>query len=396
MKKIIYMITGVAICLFLGCRLDRLEVDCGEHKTFERKYNISSNFAAYDIAETTDGGYVMCGEVYHTNDLDIFLMKIDKSGEIIFFETERKETTNEICHSIVTTPDKGFLVCGSAENKAYFAKYNFEGKRLGDERVELFNCSSCESINKSGNEYVFAGTASNPEIKNSYVGTLNLQGQTPTLITHYLPNPRSDTERVQEVILSRGAYTVVGYSYNTPGNAAGAAMHFYRLNENLQIIPNTEKLYHLGTQQDIAKGVAETEDGNYLIVGNLHTENGGRNIFVVKANPNGEILNQYEYGGSLNEGGYSITQAHQSSQYMILGEQERSETDRSNDIYLAKIKSDGSIIWEKTFGDAGINESGLQVIPTECNGYIVTGYSENIGGERQVYTIKIDANGNVF
>lgn len=396
MKKIICLIIGIAICLGWGCRLDRLEVDCGEHQTFERKYNTANNFVAYDIKETRDGGYVICGGVHHPNDQDIFLMKIDKKGEILFFETERREATNEVCHSIVTTPDKGFLICGLLENKTYFAKYNFEGKRLGDERIELFDSSTCSCITKSGNNYVFSGRAGNPQIKNSYVGTLNLQGQTPTIITHYLPNPRSDSEHAIAVIPSKGGYTVVGHSYNTPGNEIGTAMHFYRLNENLQLIPNTEKLYHLGTQQDVAHGVVETNDGNYLITGNLHSVNQGVNAFVLKVNPNGEILNEYQYGGSISDGGQAITQAHESGQYLITGYSQSFNTGIDEDIYLIKIKNDGTIIWEKTFGEGGINERGHHIIRTECNGYILTGYTENISGERQVYTIKVDADGNVF
>lgn len=387
---------GFAVCLNWSCRLDKLEVDCGEHETFEKKYNAASDFVAYDIKETTDGGFVICGGVHYTSDQDIFLMKINKAGEVVFFEAERREATNEVCNSVVVTPDRGFLVCGSLEDKAYFAKYNFEGKRLGDERVELFDSSGCSCITKSGNEYVYSGRAGNPQIKNSYVGTLNLDGQTPRVITHYLPNPRSDSENALAVIPSKGAYTVVGHSYNTPGSSVGTAMHFYRLNENLQIIPNTEKLYHLGTQQDIAQGVIETADGNYLIIGNFHTIDAGENIFVIKANSNGDILNQYEYGGNLNEGGRAIVQAHESDQYLIVGYSKSFSTNGSEDVYLAKIKSDGSIVWEKTFGEGGINERGHQVIRTECEGYILTGYAEKINGERQVYTIKLDANGNVL
>lgn len=394
MKKLTYTIIGFAICLNWSCRLDRLEVDCGEHQTFEKKYNAANDFVAYDIKETTDGGFVICGGVYHPGDQDIFLMKVDKEGEVLFFETERREATNEVCNSVVVTPDKGFLVCGLLENKTYFAKYNFEGKRLGDERVELFDSSTCSCITKSGNEYVYSGRAGNPQIKNSYVGTLNLDGQTPRVITHYLPNPRSDSEHALAVIPSKGAYTVVGHSYNTPGSQVGTAMHFYRLNENLQIIPNTEKLYHLGTQQDIAQSLVETEHGDYFIVGNLHSEDAGQNIFVVRANSNGEILNQYEYGENLDAAGRDIVQAHESGQYVITGYLGNFGAD--SDLYLAKIKSDGSIVWEKTFGEGGINERGHQVIRTECEGYIVTGYAEKISGERQVYTIKVDADGNVL
>jgi len=178
MKKITYFIIGLSVLLNSACRLDKLDVDCLEHATFDRKYTNAHNFTPYDIKETTDGRYIICGSVNYDSDKDIFLMKVDKEGEVLFFESERKTSTDEICNSITVTEDRGFLMCGEVENKAYFAKYSFEGKLLDDTRVELFDVSDCLCLTESGvNEYAFAGRAGNPSVSNSYVGTLSLQGQ---------------------------------------------------------------------------------------------------------------------------------------------------------------------------------------------------------------------------
>ncbi len=396
MKKIIYFCIGLSVLLNTACRLDKLDINCLEHATFERNYDNALDFTPFDIKETTDGRYIICGSVNHDSDKDIFLMKVDKEGEVLFFESERKASTDEVCNSITVTEDRGFLICGAVENKAYFAKYNFEGKPLGDTRVELFDESDCSCLNEFGeNEYVFSGRAGNPLTNNSYVGTLNMQGQTPNIITHYLPNPRDGGENALSAIASKGAYVVVGHSNNSPEQNIGTAVHFYRLNENLQLIPNTERFYHLGTQQDIALGVLETTDGNYMLAGKLHVPDAGNDIFMLKVNGNGEILQRNEYGGNRNDHVESMIYAHEEGQYIIVGHSASRSTDGSEDIYIAKIQENGTLIWEKTFGEAGIKERAHAVVRTECEGYIVTGFAEKNDGSKQTLIIKINANGDV-
>lgn len=396
MKKIIYVIIGLSVLLNGACRLDKLDIDCLEHATFDRKYTDVHSFTPNDIKETTDGRYIICGTVNYDSDKDIFLMKVDKEGEVLFFESERKTSTDEICNSITVTEDRGFLICGKVEGKAYFAKYSFEGISLDDTRVELFDESDCLCLTESGaNKYAFSGRAGNPLVSNSYVGTLNLQGQKPNVITHYLPNPRDGGENALSVIPSKGGYVAVGHSYNSPLPDIGTAVHFYRLDENLAIIPNTEKFYHLGTQQDIALGVLEAADGNYMVTGKLHVPDAGNDIFMLKVNSDGEILQRNEYGGSRSDHVDGMIYAHEQGQYILVGYSSSRSADGSEDMYLAKIKEDGTLVWERTFGETGINERAHAVIRTECDGYIITGFAEKNDGSREARAIKVNANGNV-
>ncbi len=397
MKKIIYCIIGLSLLLNSACRLDKLDVDCLEHATFDRKYTNAHNFAPYDIKETTDGRYIICGVVDYDTDQDIFLMKVDKEGEVLFFESERKPSTNEICNSITVTQDRGFLMCGKVEGKAYFGKYNFEGKLLDDTSVDLFSESECLCMTESGEtEYVFSGHAVNPQTNNSYVGTLSLQGQSPVVITHYLPNPREGAENAISVIPSKGGYTAVGHSNNAPQTGVGTAVHFYRLNENLQIVPNTEKFYHLGTQQDVALEVLEASDGvNYMVAGKLHIPYVGNDIFLLKVNPNGEIIQRHEYGGNRNDHVDGMIYAHEAGQYVMVGYSASQSADGSEDMYLAKMQENGTVVWERTFGETGVNERAHTVIPTECGGYIMAGFAQKVDGSRETRIVKVDSNGNV-
>jgi len=161
------------------------------------------------------------------------------------------------------------------------------------------------------------------------------------------------------------------------------------------MVPNTEKFYHLGTQQDIALEVLETTDGNYMVAGKLHVLDSGNDIFMLKVNPNGEILQRTEYGGNRNDHVDGMIYAHEEGHYIMVGYSASLSADGSEDIYMAKIKDDGTVVWERTFGQTGVHERAHAVIRTECGGYIMTGFAKKNDETRDVCIIKVDANGNV-
>jgi len=109
-------------------------------------------------------------------------------------------------------------------------------------------------------------------------------------------------------------------------------------------------------------------------------------------NNKGEILKQYDYGGTKEDIAWSIIHAHQSGQYIIVGHS-ASFGDSSDDVYVSKINQNGTVVWQKTFGQSGVNERGYAVLPTDDCGYIIAGQSTR-NGLSQLYIVKIDENGN--
>ena len=104
-----------------------------------------------------------------------------------------------------------------------------------------------------------------------------------------------------------------------------------------------------GPANDGGQSVQQTRDGGYIITGYTESKgNGGRDVYLIKTNANGEIVN-----------------------------------------------TNGDIVFEKTFGETA-NDEGYSVQQTQDGGYIITGYTESTGeGGRDVYLIKTNANGEV-
>jgi hypothetical protein len=97
-----------------------------------------------------------------------------------------------------------------------------------------------------------------------------------------------------------------------------------------------------------------------------------------------------EWGGSLiqtSDGGYAIA-----GSYGFVGYKEEVY---AGVVYLVKLDANGNLQWTKTIGGEK-TEGGLSLIQTSDGGYVIAGYTYSFGaGERDVYVVKLDANGNL-
>jgi len=395
MKKTIFIITGLFILLQWACRLEELHLCDPDFDTFERLYNHEAEILSVgDMVATPDGDFVICGDI----DDDVFLLKIDKAGNTVFFERDLIPVTKETCKSIAMTPDNGFVTCGEQESRAYLAKYDELGKHQNQDTQPQIN-STCTCIAEANNgQYVISGSIfhQGSEQINTYVAPVVFNNTFPDITDGYLPVPaRAGIEGAEAVITVSGEYVVVGFSYNSgiPGN--GSVVHFYRLDNDFKLIEESEKfpLLETSTQQDdTAYDIVETPEGNYMIVGKLHNS-ANSDIFVIEVNKNGEILNQHNYERNAEDIALSIIEANQSGEYIIVG-YSSSFGDGSDDIYVSKINQNGTLIWEKTFGQPDVDERASAVLRSEDCGYIIAGQSTENGLHRP-YVVKINEKGNV-
>jgi len=121
---------------------------------------------------------------------------------------------------------------------------------------------------------------------------------------------------------------------------------------------------------------------------------GSNDFWVLKLTAAGAIDWQYAYGTSGDEQARSVTEV--SDGYVVAG-YSPSRTGTSNDAWLIKLATDGSVTWEKTYGKASYDGRAYAVTAAPVEGLYSAGVVAagviTIDGLDGL-SMRIDANGN--
>jgi hypothetical protein len=80
--------------------------------TFIKHYGYSGNEYSVSVVKTHDGGYALSGK----NDIDFYLVKTDRNGNLIWEKTFGNANTNENFSSVCQSDDGGYLLAGTDNN----------------------------------------------------------------------------------------------------------------------------------------------------------------------------------------------------------------------------------------------------------------------------------------
>jgi len=174
-----------------------------------------------------------------------------------------------------------------------------------------------------------------------------------------------------------------------------------------------------GSGNDIARGIIETSDGGYAVIGYTNSIDGDitdktlaeNDFWVLKLDSNGTVEWQKTYGGSGDDKGRAIIQTSDGG-FAITGPSKSADGDGSknegqHDHWVVKLDAQGTIQWEKSHGFAGHDHS-RSILQTNDGGYFIGGFldvdaSEGLGNETintkhgvgEFWAQKLDANGNL-
>lgn len=141
--------------------------------------------------------------------------------------------------------------------------------------------------------------------------------------------------------------------------------------------------------------IQETADSGLLMAG--YTNNfgaGGYDVYVVKTDKNGNYLWAKTYGGTNWDFGYSISTTNDGGFVLTGGTYSYGSGDE--DVFLVRANSNGDTLWTKAYGGLGQDE-GKSVSQTTDGGFILTGYTKSFGDvSGDTYTIKTDGNGDTL
>jgi len=128
------------------------------------------------------------------------------------------------------------------------------------------------------------------------------------------------------------------------------------------------------THPIIAADFIQDIDGNYILFGSSDSDDRGYDFFITKLNDQGETLWSRSYGSATTDRGISMIQKQDSSGYILCGYVSETSEDVSSgyggkDIWVIEINNNGELINEVTFGGSQ-NDEPIQII-NSSNGYAI-------------------------
>lgn len=342
-------------------------------------YGGSSGESSYSVKQTLDSGYVVLGSASSIDGAvvgqkgmgDMWLTKLDKNGNLQWQKCYGG-TFEDIGITIIQLSDGGFLLTG-------YTKSN--------------------NLDISGNHGAWDGllirTDSNGNIlwQKCYGGTLD--------------------DYLTSVVNSKdGGYLLYGYTFSNNGDVNGNHgsndVWIVKINSIGSII--WQKCFGGSNAEGVGQSTPIINyNYGYVFVatststnGDLTSNKGSTDVWVVNIDTIGNIKWQKNYGGSASDAGRSIS-FDKDSNLIVLSNSYSNDFDLSanygqQDAWLFKINKLGNLIWQKNFGGT-LYDGSYELISAENKGFFFLGISDSNNfdvtgnhGMRDVWIVKLDSN----
>lgn len=360
-----------------------LKYDSQDNLEWSSIYGGSDNEKASKIIQDTSGGYILVGFSSSTDgDLssnaganDIWVVKLNSSGSILW-QKSYGFSGNDYGFSIVQTADGGYFIGGIIDVSASSGAGNdrpevrsskhaggdYWGLRLDSNGNKIwrryfggtFTDSAYDVIETQDNGFLLVGSSDSEDVDiSSNKGTYD----------YWIVKVNKDGDRVWEksyggnqidearsvINSSDGNFLILGDSRSNDGdvsssNGAGDVW-LIKISQDGNLI--WEKSYG-GSSFDAGRQIISSSVGGYLLTGNsrsldgdLNTNNGQNDVWVIKVDENGKLEWQESFGGSDIDLSYSIAELNDQS-IIIVGESSSSDNDINEnkgftDLLITKI-----------------------------------------------------------
>ncbi|MBK9097380.1 MAG: T9SS type A sorting domain-containing protein [bacterium] len=384
MKKIIISLIFILLLILISFSDIQAQVDTLWTKTFGG----NSGDWGYSVQQTTDGGYIITGKTltFGAGETDVWLIKTDVSGEIIWTKTYGGVSIDEGL-VVQQTTDGGYIVTGmttsfgSYNNYVWLIKTDDSGDTLWTKTYEGNYGSAVQQTSDGG--YIITGTTSSGSgnedallIKTDISGNI-------IWIKTFGGVYTDGASCVQQTL--DGGYIITG---NTSSFGPGL-YNVWLIRTNASGDTLWTKTYG-GNDDYWSHSIQQTSDGGFIIAGAIFQNSiGNFDILLIRTDAFGDTLWIKNFGGALDSYGHSAQQTSDGG-FIIIGRIDYFIPPR-NDIWLIKSDAFGDTVWTKTFG-GNYEDWGFAVEQTHDKGYIITGHTSSFGtGSEDIWLIKTTA-----
>ena len=213
---------------------------------------------------------------------------------------------------------------------------------------------------------------------------------------------------------SDGGFILFGDAFSNSGEVVGnhGGSDFWLV--KVDSLGNIEWTKCLGGScNDAGYKIDLTQDGGFVCIGSscshdgdVTTNYGNYDVWVVRLSQTGDIIWQKSFGGTFTDWGISIKSTSDKGAIIggLIGSSDgniQCNYRNFDDCWVSKLDSSGNIEWQNCYGGTG-NESVVDIIPTDDGGYIFnSGTNSTDGdisgnhGDYDFWVVKLDHMGNL-
>lgn len=225
------------------------------------------------------------------------------------------------------------------------------------------------------------------------------------------------------VATSDGGFAVLGFTQSNDGDIVGKtneSYDYWLLKFNSEAVLEWSQTYG-GTGDDRGSDLIQTSDGGFALLGysdssdgDVSSNNGSRDFWLIRTDMQGAIVWQQSYGFSGNDEGISIIETRDNS-FLISGVLDvtasgglgnfgrNTQRHAGGDYWALKVSSStGNLIWSRFYGGS-FTDTPFGIVETANNGFIFPGSSDsndvditNNKGSYDFWVVKSGSNGDLI
>ena len=378
MKKLLVILILGVLSQHLFCQLPVID--------WQKCLGGTNNDFAASIIQTSDGGYISAGfsnsidfdVTGNHGDNDVWVVKVNSTG-VLQWQKSFGGSLSDNAHCVIQTSDGGYLISGNTES--------YDG-------------------NVTNNHTSSSGHYDSWLIKIDSLGVIQWQ-------KCYGSTGSEEASSVLET--SDGGYIFTGFNELNNGNVSGNHGNFdiWVVKVNSIGVLQWQKSFG-GTGNDRGNKIIATNDGNFIICGytgsfngNVTSNNGADDVWIIKFSSIGNLIWQKCYGGTSYDQGYGISTTNDGG-YIFVGNSYSNNGDVTlnkggGDFWVVKINSTGLLQWQKCYGGSNL-DLVAEIIQTVNGEYIVVGTTSstnndvigNHGGSSDGWLLKLNSIGTIL
>jgi uncharacterized delta-60 repeat protein len=368
-----------------------------------QRYNGDAN--SFDIASgmvtVPDGGILVYGSSIGTGTLtDFSIMRYSAEGNQLWAAryNGKANLSDQINEAIVSNDGSvyvsGFITANDNNTKFSAAKFSQNGNLLWLRVIEEsgYNSGYGEAVLVgSTGKIVCAGVLRNSS--DEYKTTLVSYSQDGVLERKVILNSFGNCFPIS---IQAGSSGSIFLAYEKSVENNGSDIAIVKFDSSLSLIWERTFSGNATSSADRPSDMKLDRSGNILISGSVLNASSSADYFVAKISSDGNVLWQNQYGGIFSDIPSSIATDISDNCY-VTGYSRNGMGLGAEDILTLKISAGGALVWTSLFNGSTNGSDGGNSVAVDTNGNVyVGGYSDRGSVQVTYFILKLDVSGHMI